>query len=69
MARIENIVGEGENDGYQHFPPFPTMFSSFPKQACCFACLQYKYFENRAGIGEIAYNKQFLIYPQCFLLF
>ena len=23
----ENIVGKGENAGYQHFFPFPTMFS------------------------------------------
>ena len=25
--RVENIVGKGENAGYQHFSPFPTMFS------------------------------------------
>ena len=25
FARVENIVGKGENAGYQH--PFPTMFS------------------------------------------
>ena len=25
--RLENIVGKGENAGYQHFSPFPTMFS------------------------------------------
>ena len=24
---IENIVGKGENAGYQHFLLFPTMFS------------------------------------------
>ena len=27
FGRIENIVGKGENAGYQHFSPFPTMFS------------------------------------------
>ena len=27
MGREENIVGKGENAGYQHFPFFPTMFS------------------------------------------
>ena len=24
---LENIVGKGENANYQHFFPFPTMFS------------------------------------------
>ena len=24
---VENIVGKGENAGYQHFSPFPTIFS------------------------------------------
>ena len=24
--RVEHIVGKGENAGYQHFLPFPTMF-------------------------------------------
>ena len=32
-----------------------------------FTCLQYKSFENTAGKGEIARNKQFLLFPQCFL--
>ena len=27
LGRLENIVGKGENAGYQHFFPFPTMFS------------------------------------------
>ena len=26
-GRVENIVGKGENAGYQHFFLFPTMFS------------------------------------------
>ena len=29
---LENIVGKGENAGYQHFLLFPTMFSTLPKQ-------------------------------------
>ena len=29
---------------------------------------QQKVFENIVGKGEIARNKQFLIFPQCFLL-
>ena len=31
FGRVENIVGEGENAGNQHFSPFPTMFSTNPK--------------------------------------
>ena len=27
LERVENIAGKGENAGYQHFLPFPTMFS------------------------------------------
>ena len=27
LGRIENIVGKGENAGYQYFSPFPKMFS------------------------------------------
>ena len=27
FGRVENIVGKGENAGYQHFLLFPTMFS------------------------------------------
>ena len=30
-------------------------------------CLLYKSFENTVGKGEIACNKQFLFFPQCFL--
>ena len=33
LDKVENIVGKGENAGYQHFLHFPTMFSKgfFPK--------------------------------------
>ena len=57
---------------------------SFLKQIDAFMCLQYKSFipllhthfdastksafENIVGKGEIARNKQFLLFPQCFLL-
>ena len=27
MGGVKRIVGKGENAGYQHFSPFPTMFS------------------------------------------
>ena len=39
----------------------------FPKQALIFTYLQDKSFENIVGKGEIARNKQFLLFPQCFL--
>ena len=26
---VENTVGKGINTGYQHFSPFPTVFSKF----------------------------------------
>ena len=42
-------------------------YEPFPKQALVFTCLQYKSFENTVGKGEIAHNKQFLLFPQCFL--
>ena len=29
---LENIVGKGENAGYQHFVLFPQFFLLFPKQ-------------------------------------
>ena len=32
-------------------------------------CLQYKSFENPVGKGESARDKQFLLFPQCFLPF
>ena len=44
-----------------------TFCKPFPKQALVFTCLQYNYFENTVGKGEIAHNEQFLLLPQCFL--
>ena len=41
----------------------------FPKHALVFTCLQYKSFENTVGKEEIARNKQFLHFQQCFLPF
>ena len=46
---------------------FCVVKSPFAKQALVFTCLQYKSFENIVGKGEIARNKQFLLFPQCFL--
>ena len=36
MGRVENIVGKGENASWQHFFPFPTMFSIFSRQESTF---------------------------------
>ena len=39
-------------------------FEPFPKQMLVFRFLQYKSFENTMKKGEIAHNKQFLLFPQ-----
>ena len=36
------------------------------KHALLFMCLQCKSFENTMGKREIAHNKQFLLFPECF---
>ena len=37
------------------------------QQALVFTCMQYKFYENTVGKGEIARNEQFLLFQQCFL--
>ena len=49
------------------FPQYFKMTYPFPKQALVFMYLQDKSIENTVGKGEIARNKQFLLFPQCFL--
>ena len=44
---------------------FLDLVKLFPKLALVFMCLQWKSFENTVGKGEIACNKQFLLFPQC----
>ena len=41
LGRVENIVGKGENAGYQHFLLFPTMFSKclFPRIVRSWDCV------------------------------
>ena len=46
---------------------FVKGFYPFPNKPWFFTCLQYKSLENTVGKGEIARNKQFLFFPQCFL--
>ena len=38
----------------------------FPKQALVFTCLQYTFFENAVGKGEIANTEQFLLFLTVF---
>ena len=41
----------------------------FLKQGFVLTCVQQKSLENTVGKGEIARYEQFLLFPQCFLLF
>ena len=45
------------------------LFNPFPNRPWFFICLQYKSFENTVGKGEIACDKQFLLFPHHFLPF
>ena len=63
--RVENIVGKGENAGYQHFLLFPQYFPESSTSESLthshtmtpFDALGNKPFENTAGKGEIARNE------------
>ena len=46
---------------------FLEFFQPFRKQTLVFTCLQYQFFENNVGKGDITLNEQFLHFPQCFL--
>ena len=58
---------------------FPQMLEKFTRTLWCDSSLTYSHtitpfdapgkqaFENNVGKGEIARNKQFLLFPQCFL--
>ena len=79
----ENIVGKGENIGYQHFLLFPQSFQKAFSSGVLkvgivlpynpfpdqpwFLCVHSTSFENTVGKGEIAHYEQFLLFPQCFL--
>ena len=54
---------------FYHTNPCYNNSEPFPKQALAFRYLQYKTFENTVGKGEIAQNKQFLLFTQCVLPF
>ena len=65
LGTVENIVGKGENAGNQHFllllhvlKRLLTNSKDHKKSGLCGKGLVLK--------GEIACNKQFLLFPQCF---
>ena len=45
LGRVENIVGKGENAGYQHFLLFPQCFQKAP--FTCFCTLRHYVILNR----------------------
>ena len=58
--------------GKELSPPlteYASLILVFPKQALVFTCLQYNSFEKNVGKGEIAHNKQNLLFSQCLLPF
>ena len=65
---VKSLKAKGEaNCGCKSVHQFLTFQRPFLKQALFFTCLQFKSFEKIMGKGEIASNKQFLFFPQCFL--
>ena len=60
--RIENIVGKGENAGYQKLKKFADDNFKFDESGRKLS----KLVENTVGKGEIAHYEQFLLFPQCF---
>ena len=81
LGRIENVLGKGENAGYQHFLLFPKCFQKafflrvvksphYHMMPCARACMRAcvcVYIKNIVRKGEIACNKQFLLFSKCFL--
>ena len=75
LGRVENIVGKGENAGYQHFLLYPQCFQKASSSVSLtlsqtspgFHVSAVQSFENTVEKGEIARNEQFLLFPQFFL--
>ena len=80
LKRIENSLGKGEIACYEQFLLFPLCFEDCRRlktgligkwltqsSPSFFTCLQYKSFENTEDTGEIAFDKKFFLFPQCFL--
>ena len=73
FGTVENIVGKGENAGYQYFLHFPQCFQK-PSSSRFFYPLPHgaafwctKAVENTVRKREIACYKQFLFFSQCSL--
>ena len=49
--------------------PINPVCQPFPKQPLVFTCLKCQSFENTVGKREIACNKQFFLFQQCFVIF
>ena len=73
--RIKNIVGEGENVGYQHFLLFPQCFKkpsvsgrlTLSQTILGFHGHNKKPLETTVVKGENTGNQHFLTFQQCFL--
>ena len=75
---FENVVGKGENAG-QHFSPFPNIFSNPLRTDCIiltpshtmtpFDASRKEAFRKHRGKRRNCLYKQFLLFPQCFLLY
>ena len=55
LESVENIMGQGKNAGYQHFLPFPTMFSELlalyiSNHLIQMKCIVGKCFQVRKGL-------------------
>ena len=64
LGRLENIVGKGEKASK---PLSYWVLNPLPNNFYLLTPLGNKPFENTVGKGEITRNKQFLLFPQCFL--
>ena len=71
VARIEtSLVKKTEKKSKQNKTTQGLqLFNPFRNKSSFFTCLQCKSFKNTVGKGDIALDKQFLLFPQCFLPF
>ena len=64
FKRVKTLCVKEELLVMGNFSFHHSIFNPLPDKPC----LQYKCFENTTGKGEIARNKQFLLFLQCCLL-
>ena len=64
---VVNIVGNGENGGFQNLSPSLRVINSLPHNHDFQHSPYKKPFENIVRKGENAGNKHFLLFSQCFL--